>query len=52
MRSPRLQFLGVGALQGQVVGRPWWRGAIETLVIGGAAAVLAYGGGVLVAEVV
>jgi VIT1/CCC1 family predicted Fe2+/Mn2+ transporter len=37
-----LAFVAVGAAKGLVVGRPWWRSAVETLVVGGAAASLAY----------
>jgi VIT1/CCC1 family predicted Fe2+/Mn2+ transporter len=44
-------FLGVGTLKGRVVGRPPWRSALETLVIGGAAAALAFLAGLLLQSV-
>jgi VIT1/CCC1 family predicted Fe2+/Mn2+ transporter len=37
-----LAFLGIGALKTRFAQQAAWRGAIETLVIGGAAAALAY----------
>lgn len=40
-----LAFITVGVLKGHIVRLPKWRGAVETLAIGGAAAVVAYGVG-------
>lgn len=37
-----LAFIGVGVLKARIVDQPRWRGAIETVGIGGAAAVVAY----------
>ena len=42
-----LAFIGIGALKTRFVEQAAWRGAAETLAIGGAAAVLAYGTGAL-----
>ena len=40
-------FLGIGALKTRFVQQAAWRGALETLAIGGVAAALAYGAGAL-----
>ena len=37
-----LTFIGIGLLKSYVVERPLWRGTLETLLLGGIAAVLAY----------
>jgi VIT1/CCC1 family predicted Fe2+/Mn2+ transporter len=42
-----LTFLVIGALKGLVVNRPWLASGLETLIVGGTAAALAYGVGVL-----
>lgn len=38
-------FFGIGALKSRWSLAPWWRSAVETMSIGGAAAALAYGVG-------
>lgn len=42
-----LVFVLIGALKSRWSIRPWWRSGLETLVIGGAAAAVAYGVGVV-----
>jgi len=45
-------FLAIGAFRGRMVERPMWRCGLETLLIGGAAAVLAFAVGVGLKELV
>lgn len=42
-----IAFLGIGAIKGKVVGKHYARSAIETLIIGGVAAILAFSVGYL-----
>jgi hypothetical protein len=44
-------FLVVGAIRSRLVDQAWWRSAVETLVVGGLAAVLAYAAGALLQSV-
>jgi vacuolar iron transporter family protein len=41
----------VGAIRSRFVDQAWWRSAVETLVVGGLAAVLAYAAGAFLQSV-
>ena len=44
-------FLVVGAMKSRFVDQTWWRSALETLMVGGLAAVLAYAAGAILQNV-
>ena len=46
-----IAFLVVGAIKSRFVDQTWWRSALETLVVGGLAATLAYTAGALLQNV-
>lgn len=45
-------FFGIGVAKGRVLGHPWLRSGLETLAVGGGAALLAWAGGALVRRAV
>ena len=47
-----LVFFGIGSAKSRWSTRSWWRQGLETLLIGGCAATLAYFAGALLKEVV
>jgi vacuolar iron transporter family protein len=44
-------FLVVGGMKARFVDQTWWRSALETVAIGGLAAVLAYAAGAFLQDV-
>jgi VIT family. len=46
-----IAFFVVGALKSRFVDQTWWRSAMETLLVGGLAAVLAYVTGAILQNV-
>jgi VIT1/CCC1 family predicted Fe2+/Mn2+ transporter len=47
-----LAFFAIGAVKSRYISQPWYRGGTETLLIGGVAALLAYGIGALLKGIV
>ncbi|MCP5050656.1 MAG: hypothetical protein GY940_26065 [bacterium] len=47
-----LAFFGIGSLKGRYVGHTWYHSGFETLLMGGGAAALAYGVGVMLKNLV